>query len=331
MSITKLENTFSLFDTTAQILQEELGCTYLEALAETAENMFHGDVIQEEVSEVTKRRLTKEYDKLKLQSLSKEEIRKGFQLAILKGMKDAAQVHHQMTPDAIAIFMGYLVGKFTSQEQQLTLLDPAVGTGNLLTAVLNHLQGKKLEGFGIDVDELLVKLAYNNANLQEQSINLFNQDSLGNLYLEPVDVVVSDLPVGYYPNAVNAANFQLKASEGHSYAHYLFIEQSLKYTKSGGYLFFLIPNSMFEDEDAPRLNTLIKEEAYIQGMLQLPESMFQHNKHGKSILILQKKGIGVEKPKEALLASLPSFSNVQAMERMMGQINQWFTEKNTSK
>ncbi|WP_078379404.1 class I SAM-dependent methyltransferase [Sutcliffiella halmapala] len=326
MSITKLENTFSLFDTTAQILQEELECTYLEALAETAENIFHEDVIQDEVSEVTKRRLEKEYSKLKLKSLEKEEIRKGFQLAILKGMKDAAQVNHQMTPDAIAIFMGYLVGKFTADQSQLSILDPAVGTGNLLTAVLNQLNGKKLQGYGIDVDDLLVKLAYNNANLQEQAISLFNQDSLSNLYLEPVDVVVSDLPVGYYPNDVNAENFTLKATEGHSYAHYLFIEQSLKYTKSGGVLLFLIPNSMFEDEEAPQLNKLIKEEAYIQGMLQLPPSMFQNSKHAKSILLLQKKGIGVEQPKEALLATLPSFSNIQAMEKMMSQINTWFSE-----
>lgn len=327
MSITKLENTFSLFDTTAQILQEELGCTYLEALAETAENIFHEDVIQDEVSEVTKRRLEKEYSKLKLKSLQKEEIRKGYQLAILKGMKDAAQVNHQMTPDAIAIFMGYLVGKFTADFQQLSILDPAVGTGNLLTAVLNQLNDKKLQGYGIDVDDLLVKLAYNSANLQEQAISLFNQDSLSNLYMEPVDIVVSDLPVGYYPNDVNAANFTLKAAEGHSYAHYLFIEQSLKYTKSGGVLLFLIPNSLFEDEEATRLHTLIKEESYIQGLLQLPESMFQNKKHAKSILILQKKGIGVEQLKEALLATLPSFSNIQSMEKMMSQINNWFAER----
>jgi site-specific DNA-methyltransferase (adenine-specific) len=331
MSITKLENTFTLFDTSAQILQEELDCTYLEALAETAENMFHGNVIQDEVSEVTKRRLEKEYSKLSLQSLQKEEIRKGFQLAILKGMKDGVQANHQMTPDAIAMFMGYLVGKFTANLQKMTLLDPAIGTGNLLTAVLNHQPDKQLEAFGIDVDDLLVKLAYNNANLQEQALSLFNQDSLSNLFMEPVDVVVSDLPVGYYPNDENAANYKLKASVGHSYAHYLFIEQSLRYTKPGGFLFFLVPNFMFEEEEAKRVNAFIKEEGYIQGMLQLPETMFQNKNHAKSILVLQKKGIGVEPPKEALLVNLPSFSNMQAMEKMMGQINHWFAEKNKQK
>lgn len=331
MSITKLENTFTLFDTTAQILQEELDCTYLEALAETAENLFHGSVIQEEVSEVTKRRLEKEYSKQTITSLQKEEIRKGFQLAILKGMKDAVQANHQMTPDAIAMFMGYLVGKYTSHLQQLTMLDPAIGTGNLLTAVLNHQPNKKLEAFGVDVDDLLVKLAYNNANLQEQAISLFNQDGLSNLFVEPVDVVVSDLPVGYYPDDNNAANFKLKAEEGHSYAHYLFIEQGLRYTKPGGHLLFLVPNSMFEEEEAKKVNALIKGEAYIQGMLQLPETMFQNKNHAKSILVLQKKGIGIEPPKEALLVNLPTFSNMQAMEKIMGQINHWFSEQKKNK
>ncbi|MCG1022049.1 class I SAM-dependent methyltransferase [Sutcliffiella horikoshii] len=331
MSITKLENTFTLFDTTAQILQEELDCTYLEALAETAENLFHGAVIQEEVSEVTKRRLEKEYSKQTISALQKEEIRKGFQLAILKGMKDAVQANHQMTPDAIAMFMGYLVGKYTSHLQQLTMLDPAIGTGNLLTAVLNHQPNKKLEAYGVDVDDLLVKLAYNNANLQEQAISLFNQDGLSNLFVEPVDVVVSDLPVGYYPDDNNAVNFKLRAEEGHSYAHYLFIEQGLRYTKPGGHLLFLVPNSMFEEEESKRVNTLIKEEAYIQGMLQLPETMFQNKNHAKSILVLQKKGIGIEPPKEALLVNLPSFSNMQAMEKIMGQINHWFSEQKNNK
>ncbi|CAG9623343.1 class I SAM-dependent methyltransferase [Sutcliffiella rhizosphaerae] len=324
MSITKLENTFSLFDTTANIMQEELQCTYLEALAETAENLFHGNVLQEELSEVTKRRLEKEYNKLNINALQKEEIRKGFQLAILKGMKEGVQANHQMTPDAIAMFMGYLVGKFTSHLPQISLLDPAIGTGNLLTAVMNHQGNKKQEAFGVEVDDLLVKLAYNNANLQEQSISLFNQDGLSNLFVEPVDVVVSDLPVGYYPDDQNAENFKLRAAEGHSYAHYLFIEQGLRYTKPGGYLFFLMPNFMFEEEEAKIVNEFIKEDAYIQGLLQLPLSMFQHKNYAKSILVLQKKGIGVQSPKEALLVNLPSFSNLQAMEKIMGQINKWF-------
>lgn len=35
----------------------------------------------------------------------------------------------------------------------MTLLEPAVGTGNLLFTILNQLPEKEISSFGIDVDE----------------------------------------------------------------------------------------------------------------------------------------------------------------------------------
>ena len=145
-------------------------------------------------------------------------------------------------------------------------MDPAVGTGNLLTTAINQELDKSVEGIGIEIDDLLIKLAYINANLQEHPIQFFNQDSLEPLFIEPVDAVISDLPVGYYPNDVRAADYQLKADEGHSYAHHLFIEQSIKHVKSGGYLFFVIPNGLFESEQSKKLHEYLKETVHIQGM-----------------------------------------------------------------
>ena len=54
MKTTPVEQLFYEFDETTQILQEELSCTYLDALGETGENFFHGKVIQEEMSELIK-------------------------------------------------------------------------------------------------------------------------------------------------------------------------------------------------------------------------------------------------------------------------------------
>lgn len=42
MNISPVEELFTLFNETALILQEELACSYLEALAETGENLFRG-------------------------------------------------------------------------------------------------------------------------------------------------------------------------------------------------------------------------------------------------------------------------------------------------
>jgi site-specific DNA-methyltransferase (adenine-specific) len=326
MKISPVEELFTIFNETATILQEELSCTYLEALAETGENLFHSSVLQEELSELTVKRLKKQYEHFNLGKYSKEEIRKAFQLVILKGMKENIQPNHQMTPDTVGILTAYLVGKFVDK-QSIRLLDPAVGTGNLLTTVLNQQVQKNIESIGVEIDDILLKLAYVNANLQEHSVRFFHQDSLEPLFIDPVDVVISDLPVGYYPNDLRAADYQLKANEGHTYSHHMFIEQSVRHTVPGGYLFFIIPNGLFESEQAPLLHAYIKENLVIQGLIQLPESMFKNKNAAKSILILQKKGENVQPPKQALLVKLPSLSSAAITEKMLGKMDEWFKNK----
>ncbi|WP_062104262.1 class I SAM-dependent methyltransferase [Bacillus niameyensis] len=324
---TSIEKLFTIFDQTSAILQEELACTYLEALAETGENLFHGEVLQDTVSEITKKRLQKEYAELTITSFPPEEIRRAFQLAILKGMKGHTQPNHQMTPDSIGLLISYLTRKFLSDIEDISILDPAVGTGNLLSTIVNaYNQGSNIQSFGVEVDELLIRLAYIGANLQGQFTEFFHQDGLGPLLIDPVDLVVCDLPVGYYPNDIQAKEFQLNASEGHAFAHHLFIEQSIKHTKPGGYLFFLIPNGLFETEEAPKLHRFLKDTAYIQGILQLPFSIFKNNQAAKSIFILQKKSPEVKAPKEVLLATLPSLSKKEAVDKILWKMEKWFKE-----
>ncbi|KQL53298.1 hypothetical protein AN964_07215 [Heyndrickxia shackletonii] len=326
MKLESIEKIFNVLNETAEILQAELSCTYLEALAETGENIFHEDIMQEELSEIIRKRLEKIYSELSWNQFSNEQIRKAYQLAILKGMKDSVQPNHQMTPDSIGLFMGYLINKFFENSQSFSLLDPAVGSGNLLTTILNHLRPKEINAVAVDVDDLLLKLAYIGANLQRHPIQFFHQDALQSLFVDPVDAIVCDLPVGYYPNDEGAQKYQLKAEEGHSYAHHLFIEQSLNHIKPGGYLFFLIPNDLFESKEAPKLHTYIQEHAHIQGVLQLPLSMFKNPRAAKSIFILQKKSEEISAPKQVLIASLPTLSNQQAMGSILQKIEKWFAE-----
>ncbi|MEH7548419.1 MULTISPECIES: class I SAM-dependent methyltransferase [Bacillaceae] len=324
MNISPVEELFTLFNETALILQEELACSYLEALAETGENLFQGAILQEELSELTVKRLKKQYSELTLDNFSNEDIRKAFQLVILKGMKENVQPNHQMTPDSVGMLVGYLVEKFM-QKPSFRLLDPAVGTGNLLTTVINHSRNQ-ISSIGVEIDDILIKLAYVNANLQGHPIQFFNQDSLESLFIDPVDAVIADLPIGYYPNDVRAADYQLKSDTGHSYSHHLFIEQSVRHTNPGGYLFFLVPNGLFESEQAPLLHEYIKDHLYIQGLLQLPTSIFKTKSSAKSILILQKKGDNIQPPKQALLVNLPSLSNAFEMDKILTKMEKWFQE-----
>jgi site-specific DNA-methyltransferase (adenine-specific) len=324
MNLSPVEKLFTLFNETATVLQEELECTYLEALAETGENIFQGSILQEDLSELSLKRLKKQYEEIHIERFSNEELRKAYQLVILKGMKESVQPNHQMTPDTVGMLIAYLVDKFV-KSPSFRLLDPAVGTGNLLTTVLNYVK-REIDTVGVDVDDLLLKLAYVNANLQEHPVELFNQDSLEPLFIDPVDTVISDLPIGYYPNDVRAADYQLSAETGHSYSHHLFIEQSVRHTKPGGYLFFIIPNGLFESEQAPKLHEFIKENVNIQGLMQLPLSMFKNKNAAKSILILQKKGENIEPPKQVLLVDLPSLSKAAEMDKILVKIDKWFSE-----
>lgn len=320
-----VETLFSVIDDSTQFLQSELRVPYLEALIFTGENLFY-ETIEQAVKPESKNRLQQLYSKINMEQFEKEDVRKAMQLAILKGMKEAIQPHHEMTPDAVALFMSYLVAKWTKDKPSLRILDPVVGTGNLLTAILNGFPNNiQTSAYGIEADETLLKLAYVNANLQRNQIELFHGDAVKPLFVDPVDVIVADLPVGYYPNDDIAKDYELRMTSGHSYVHHLLIEQSVRYAKEGALLLFLIPNGLFE-RDAEKLHTFIHEHTYIQGLLELPRTMFKKEMHAKSIFMLQKKGNGSKKPKEVLIGSLPSFKNKQALANIIAKIDAWFQE-----
>lgn len=318
-----VEKLFVTMDNTATAIKDKLDIPYLDALVETGENLFFQEIPKEYPKELTNV-LTDEYKKVNLTEFGKEETRKAFQLAVLKGMKEAVQPHHAMTPDAVALFAGYLVQKFTNKNDNLTLLDPVVGSGNLITAVMNQLKDKESVAFGVEVDETLLRLAWVNANIQKHKVELFHQDVIKPLYADPVDVVIADLPVGYYPDDEGAKAFKVYEKEGHTFAHHLIIEQATHHLKEAGVGLFIVPNNIFESEQADLLKTWMKETVTVLGLLQLPESLFKSAVHAKSILILQKNGEEAIKPKQAMLAQLPSFSNKNGLGNVMEQINEWF-------
>ena len=68
--------------------------------------------------------------------------------------------------------------------------------------------------------------------------------------IDPVDLALSDLPIGYYPNDERAKGFAAAAEEGHSYAHHLLMEQAMKYVKPAGFGLFLIPTNILETEQS---------------------------------------------------------------------------------
>ena len=251
--------------------------------------------------------------------------RKAIQLTVLKGTKNVTQQHHLMTPEAISLFIGYLAEKLTKDRKEVRVFDPVCGTSNLLLIVMEHLK-KDVKAYASEIDPTLLKISLLNANLQKKRVEYFHQDSLRPLLLDPVDLVVADLPVGYYPDDENASQFELRAEEGHSYSHHLFIEQSLKYTKEGGYLLFIIPEFLFESDQSEQLRAFIQKYAHIVGLIQLPETAFTSKENRKSIFILQKKSEETKEIKQPLLVILPSLNDTRAMEDILVKINKWFVD-----
>ncbi|WP_416151495.1 class I SAM-dependent methyltransferase [Salipaludibacillus sp. HK11] len=323
---TNTERIYLILDEGAEIIKQELDLPYLDALGDMGENLFQNQVLQE-LKEDKKEKISFLLTKISKEDIAPEEYRRAIQLAVLKGMKEATQPHHAMTPDAVSLFIGYIVNKllgYTPSDKPV-LLDPAVGSGNLMTAVMNQLE---VEGHfvGADPDETLLKIAYTNANLQKHSVDLFHQDSVSTRLINNADLVMSDLPAGYYPNDDKVKTFSTKAAEGHSYVHHLLIEQAINHVKPGGFAIFLVPNNIFQTEQSANLHAFIKKDAMIYSLMQLPSSMFKNQLAAKSILVLRRRIQGMIEPKQALLAELPSFTREAALADMMQRISTWFDD-----
>lgn len=301
---TNTEKIFAFIDTYA----ESSDSLYLESVIEACQKWVKGEQ-QPDLEAIA----------------TKEEIRRGIQLAVLKGMNRHAQPNHQMTPDAIGMLIGHIAGRVAQDKQNLALLDPAAGTGNLLYTVMNAI-GNGATATAVEIDELLVRLSAVMADLLEQPVTFYIQDSLRPLLVDPVDMTISDLPVGYYPDDDNALNYELMPTEGHAYAHHLFIEQSMKHTKAGGYALFLVPANLFDSEQSSYLHPYLKNRTLIRAVIQLPDSLFKNAIHAKSLLILQKPYPEMTATPDVLLAKVPDMTDKHAMALFLQKIDSWASE-----
>jgi site-specific DNA-methyltransferase (adenine-specific) len=308
----KFEQIFNYINTRATEKEQTANVDYLDGLIETLEETLDG------------------LYEWQVEGATQEDMRKAIQIAILKGMRKSSQPNHQMTPDSLGLLIAYFVEQFfetqLAGDSSIEMLDPAVGTGNLLITVMNQFSGK-VNATGVEVDDTLIRFAAATADLVNQPVTLYRQDSLDKLLVDPVDVVVCDLPVGYYPNEDVALDYELCAVEGMSYAHHLFIEQSMNHLKAGGYGVFLAPANLFESEQAKQLHKYLKDHTWIQAIIQLPDGMFSSKAHEKCIVILQKKSETLKAPREVLLAKVPKMSNKQALELFFEKVQIWKSQK----
>lgn len=332
MTETNLQDQFALLDQAILLLQQELDVSYTEALAETLENLSFGgkaQVVDGLPAEPARKEIDELYRKLKMAEQDRPTVRKLIQIAFIRAIKeDQLQSNHQMTPETIAVLIAHFLDRLHGdRSSSLKLLDMAAGTGNLLMTVMDHLEkrGNSVNAEAIDNDELLLGLAANSAALEKwgDQIRFTHSDSIQDQLIEPADIAVSDLPIGYYPMDERASKFQTSFASGHSYAHFLLIEQHVKYLKEGGWGVFVVPANLFEEENSSVLLKWLKGEGYLQALLSLPPTLFRSQNMQKAILLIQKKGASAKQAKEVLLGTIPDLKSAPKMQGFLQQFHNW--------
>lgn len=332
MELKEIQQTYQLLAQTIEILQKKLELSYFDALIETLGNLFERTInAQEALDETTVNELEKIYHQVDIQQFSSEEMRQIIQLLLLNSYKkEFIQPNHQMTPDSIGYLITFLIEKLSSKTKVNSILDITVGTGNLLSAILNNLKNAGLDqitAYGIDNDDTLLGIADISMMLQgNTSVELYHQDALDEMIIPQVDLVIGDLPVGYYPLDERAKKFKSHAQTGHSFAHYLLIERSFSQLKEGGWGIFIVPSGIFETKESQKLLAAIQDNGYLQGLLNLPQDLFVSEKSRKAIMLVQKKGINAKQAKQVLLGDFPSLKNKKAFDRFLDEISSWVKE-----
>lgn len=287
MNFEKIEKAYGYLLENTQTIQNDLQTNFYDALVEQNAIYLDGQ------TELT---LVKENNqRLKDLNLSKEEWRRSFQYLLMKAAQtEPLQANHQFTPDGIGFLLVFLVDQLASSDQ-VDVLEMGSGTGNLAQTLMNNCQ-HSLDYLGLEIDDLLIDLAASMAEVMKADVNFAQGDAIRPQVLKESDVIISDLPVGYYPDDAIASRYQVASPQGHTYAHHLLIEQSLKYLKPGGVAIFLAPNDLLTSEQSPLLKKWMQDHAQVLAMVTLPENLFRSANLAKTIFVFRKQEEEVVQP-----------------------------------
>lgn len=287
MNFEKIEKAYGYLLENTQTIQNDLQTNFYDALVEQNAIYLDGQ------TELT---LVKENNqRLKDLNLNKEEWRRSFQYLLMKAAQtEPLQANHQFTPDGIGFLLVFLVDQLASSDQ-VDVLEMGSGTGNLAQTLMNNCQ-RSLDYLGLEMDDLLIDLAASMAEVMKSDVNFAQGDAVRPQVLKESDVIISDLPVGYYPEDAIASRYQVASPQGHTYAHHLLIEQSLKYLKPGGVAIFLAPNDLLTSEQSPLLKKWMQDHAQVLAMVTLPENLFRSANLAKTIFVLRKQEEAVVQP-----------------------------------
>ena len=295
MDFEKIEQAYTYLLENVQIIQNDLTTNFYDALIEQNGIYLDGQTNLEDVK--------KNNQALKRLALRKEEWLRTYQFLLMKAAQtEPLQANHQFTPDAIGHLMIFLIEQLCPAEN-LSLLELGSGMGILGASFLTSMN-KNVDYLGIELDDLLIDLAASMAEVMDLQMGFVQGDAVRPQVLKESDIIVSDLPIGYYPDDQIASRYQVAAKDEHTYAHHLLMEQSLKYLKTGGYAIFLAPTDLLTSPQSDLLKSWLTDQAQLVAILALPEDLFAQGAQSKTIFVLQKQAIEGLEPFVYPLASL---------------------------
>lgn len=327
-----IEKDFNQLLQAVTILQTALNVSFSEALTETFDNLETNRIKVDlgAPDQATVTRLSQLYQALDYDHWRMGTKVKVFTLLSLKAVnEDGLDANQMPTPPAIATVMALIMNALLPKTPQ-TIVDPAIGTGNLLFSVVSQLatanhSKNEFKLVGIDNDEKMLNLADVAAHLQQLPVELYCQDALTPWMTDAPAVVVSDLPIGYYPIDENAAHFATKASKGHSLAHYLLTEQIIKNLQPAGWGFLLVPKDMITGRNSQDFMSWLSKKVFIKALIELPDDLFKNKFNQKEILVFQNHGDNA-RASEVLLTKIASLKNENAIVKLNVELHEWYTK-----
>ncbi|AXQ79680.1 class I SAM-dependent methyltransferase [Streptococcus chenjunshii] len=311
MNFKKIETAYELVLENIQIIENQIKTHLYDALIE--QNAFYLGASS------TDQQVNDNNQRLHQLNLTKEEWRRVFQFIFIKAAQtEQLQANHQFTPDSIGFILLFLIEQLTASNE-LDVLEIGSGTGNLAATLVNNSQ-KKLDYLGIEIDDLLIDLAASTAEVMDLSVRFLQEDAVRPQILKASDIIISDLPVGFYPNDEIAKRYQVASPEGHTYAHHLLLEQSLKYLKKDGLALFLAPGNLLTSDQSGLLKNWLKDYADIIAVLTLPDSVFGNPDYTKSIFVLQKQ---TDHRAETFLYPLSSLQDQNILADFIENFQKW--------
>ena len=280
MNFEKIEQAYTLLLENIQEIQNDLLTSFYDALIEQNGSYLDGDIELDSVRQNN--------EKLKALKLSKEEWRRAYQFLLMKAAQtEPLQANHQFTPDSIGFILTFLIDQL-SKKEHIDILEIGSGMGNLAETILNNTK-KNVDYLGLELDDLLIDISASIADVMDAKVSFVQGDAVRPQVLKESDVIISDLPVGFYPDDNIAMRYEVASRQEHTYAHHLLMEQSLKYLKSDGYAIFLAPNDLLTSSQSDLLKKWLQKHAQIVAMIALPESLFGNAAYAKTIFVLKKQ------------------------------------------